>query len=199
MSNKSNYAYIDSQNLNQTIQNLGWNVDWAKFRDFLHQEYNVEVAYLFIGYIPENQELYAFLQKAGFVLVFKPVVIGKDGSVKGNIDAELVLQVMIDQALYSKAVVVTGDGDFHGLVNYLYQQNRLEMLLVPNQRQFSQLLKGAAREKLGYISTMRRQLEYKRRNHTRPSGGGDTESKLIDAVEAAATDKPEPTKEPDKA
>lgn len=198
MSNKSNYAYIDSQNLNQTIQNLGWNVDWAKFRDFLKQEYNVEVAYLFIGYIPENQELYAFLQKAGFVLVFKPVVIGKDGSVKGNIDAELVLQAMIDQALYNKAVIVTGDGDFHGLVNYLYQQSRLEMLLVPNQRQFSQLLKGAAREKLGYISTMRRQLEYKRRNHNRPSGSADNESKLIDAVEAAATDS-EPTKESDKA
>src|SRR5437868_6769540 len=118
-----NYAYIDSQNLNMTIQNLGWSVDWAKFREYLATKHNVAVAYLFIGYITENQDLYSFLQKAGFVIIFKPVVIGKEGNVKGNIDAELVLQVMIDMQQYDKAVIVTGDGDFHGLVNYLYSQN----------------------------------------------------------------------------
>jgi uncharacterized LabA/DUF88 family protein len=140
-----NYAYIDSQNLNMTIQNLGWNVDWAKFREYLKTKHNVAVAYLFIGYIAENQELYSFLQKAGFVIIFKPVVIGKEGNVKGNIDAELVLQVMIDQAQYDKAVIVTGDGDFHGMVNYLYAQNKLEILLVPNLRQYSSLLIGRSR------------------------------------------------------
>lgn len=158
-----NYAYIDSQNLNMTIQNLGWNVDWAKFREYLYVKHQVTVAYLFIGYIAENQELYSFLQKAGFVIIFKPVVIGKEGNVKGNIDAELVLQVMIDQQQYAKAVIVTGDGDFHGLLNYLYSQNKLEVLLVPNMRQYSQLLKGAARDKIEFISEMRRELEYKKR------------------------------------
>ncbi len=159
-----NYAYIDSQNLNMTIQNLGWSVDWAKFREYLAAKHKVAVAYLFIGYIAENQDLYSFLQKAGFVIIFKPVVIGKEGNVKGNIDAELVLQVMIDQQQYDKAVVVTGDGDFHGLVNYLYSQNKLEMLLVPNMRQYSQLLKGAARDKIAFISEMRTELEYKKRS-----------------------------------
>lgn len=158
-----NYAYIDSQNLNMTIQNLGWNVDWAKFREYLYVKHHVTVAYLFIGYIAENQELYSFLQKAGFVIIFKPVVIGKEGNVKGNIDAELVLQVMIDMQQYDKAVVVTGDGDFHGLLNYLYAQNKLEVLLVPNMRQYSQLLKGAVRDKIEFISEMRRELEYKKR------------------------------------
>ena len=64
-----NYAYIDSQNLNMTIQNLGWSVDWAKFREYLYTKHNVAVAYLFIGYIAENQDLYSFLQKAGFVII----------------------------------------------------------------------------------------------------------------------------------
>ncbi len=177
-----NYAYIDSQNLNMTIQNLGWNVDWAKFREYLYTKHHVAVAYLFIGYIAENQDLYSFLQKAGFVIIFKPVVIGKEGNVKGNIDAELVLQVMIDATQYDKAVVVTGDGDFHGLVNYLYSQSKLEILLVPNMRQYSQLLKSAARDKISFISEMRRDLEYKKRpsaartasiaNNTSNSTGG---------------------------
>lgn len=158
-----NYAYIDSQNLNMTIQNLGWNVDWAKFREYLRTKHNVAVAYLFIGYIAENQELYSFLQKSGFVIIFKPVVIGKEGNVKGNIDAELVLQAMIDIPQYDKAVIITGDGDFHGLVNHLYSQNKLEILLVPNLRQYSSLLKTAARDKIDFISNMRRDLEYKKR------------------------------------
>lgn len=170
-----NYAYIDSQNLNMTIQNLGWNVDWAKFREYLAQKHSVAVAYLFIGYIAENQELYSFLQKAGFVIIFKPVVIGKEGNVKGNIDAELVLQVMIDQQQYDKAVVVTGDGDFHGLINYLYAQGKLQALLVPNLRQYSQLLKTAARERIDFISNMRRELEYKKRpRNASPANAGSS-------------------------
>ncbi|HSX14934.1 MAG TPA: NYN domain-containing protein [Candidatus Saccharimonadales bacterium] len=175
--NKSlkNYAYIDSQNLNMTIQNLGWSVDWAKFREYLRAKHNVAVAYLFIGYIAENQDLYSFLQKAGFVIIFKPVVIGKEGNVKGNIDAELVLQVMIDAQAYDRAVVVTGDGDFHGLVNYLYAQNKLQALLVPNLRQYSSLLKGAARERIDFISNMRKELEYKK-NRGRTSSSGSSGS-----------------------
>ena len=167
--NLGNYAFIDSQNLNLATQNLGWKVDWQRFRQYLKEHYAVEVAYLFIGYIPENQDLYAFLQKAGFVLVFKPVVAAKDGSVKGNIDAELVMQVMLDLAHYDKAVIVTGDGDFHVLINYLYGQGKLAALLVPNQHQYSQLLKSAARDQIQFMNQLRRRLEYRNHRSRKPS------------------------------
>ena len=66
-----NYAFIDSQNLNLGVKSLGWNLDYNRFRIYLKEKYKVEIAYLFIGYIPQNQDLYDSLQKAGYVLKFK--------------------------------------------------------------------------------------------------------------------------------
>ena len=88
---ENNYAFIDSQNLNLGILSLGWKLDYKKFRIYLKEKYNISKAYLFIGYIPSNQDLYSFLQGVGYVLIFKPTLPNDKGEVKGNIDADLVL------------------------------------------------------------------------------------------------------------
>ena len=76
-------------------------------------KYGVTTAYLFIGFMPEHNDIYDELQKAGFVLKFKPVLPNGDGGVKGNVDADLVLQAMIDFNAYEKAIIVSSDGDFY--------------------------------------------------------------------------------------
>jgi len=155
------YAFIDSNNLNLGIQSLGWKLDYKRFRVYLREKYNVSVAYLFIGYVPTNQDLYSALQKAGYVLVFKPTLPDKDGKVKGNIDADLVLQVMLDFKKYDKAIIVTSDGDFHSLVKYLYEQNKLLFIMSPYVKTCSALLKKAARERIIFMDNLRKKLEYK--------------------------------------
>lgn len=155
-----NYAFIDSQNLNLSIQRLGWKLDFFRFRVYLREKYKVKIAYLFIGYLPENQDLYNSLQKYGYVLIFKPTLKYKDGRVKGNCDAELVLQAMIDYPKYEKAIIVSGDGDFHCLIHYLAQQKKVEKVLIPNQKNYSALLKKFA-DKLAFLSDLRKKLEYK--------------------------------------
>jgi uncharacterized LabA/DUF88 family protein len=77
------------------------------------------------AFIDGNEKLYEYLQKSGYILVFKPTITDHTGSIKGNCDAELVLQVMIDLNEFEKAVIVTGDGDFTCLVRYLQKQNKL--------------------------------------------------------------------------
>ena len=67
-----NHAYIDGANLHKGIQELGWKLDYQRFRVFLRDKYQVSVAYLFLGFIPQNSTLYRNLQQAGFVIVFKP-------------------------------------------------------------------------------------------------------------------------------
>lgn len=138
-SKKGNYAFIDSQNLNLGIQGLGWKLDFKRFRVYLRDKYKVSNAFLFIGYIEKNQKMYDSLKKYGYTLVFKPTVIAKH-EVKGNVDAELVLHSMIEYINYNKAVIVSGDGDFHCLVEYLDKQNKLERVIVPNRKKYSQLL-----------------------------------------------------------
>jgi len=61
---KNNYAFIDSQNLNLGVKSLGWKLNYKRFRIYLKEKYSVNVAYLFIGYIPANQDLYSSLQSA---------------------------------------------------------------------------------------------------------------------------------------
>ncbi len=161
---ENNYAFIDSQNLNLGIQSLGWKLDFLRFRKYLKDKYGVNTAYLFIGYMTENQDLYSSLQKNGFVLIFKPTIQNKIGEVKGNVDAELVLQAMIDYKNYDKAIIVSSDGDFYCLVKYLYERNKLKTILSPYTKTCSILLKKSAKEKIVFMDNLKNKLSYKRKS-----------------------------------
>lgn len=155
---ETNFAFIDSQNLNLGIRALGWKLDWKKFRVYLREKYHVATAYVFIGFIPQNSELYSYLQKVGFVLVFKPTLADKDGKIKGNVDADLVLQAMIDFPNYEKAIIVSSDGDFYSLVKYLYEKSKLEKVMSPYVKTCSSLLKKTAKERIVYMDNLRSKL-----------------------------------------
>ena len=68
------YAFIDSQNLNLGTRSLGWELDFKRFRRYLRDKYRVEKAFLFLGYMKENEKLYAYLKSLEYILVFKPAV-----------------------------------------------------------------------------------------------------------------------------
>jgi uncharacterized LabA/DUF88 family protein len=155
---ENNYAFIDSQNLNLAIRDQGWQLDFGRLRKYLEDKYNVAKAFLFIGYIPTNQPLYTNLQKQGYILIFKPTLLLKDGKVKGNVDAELVLHAMIELLNYNKAVIISGDGDFHCLIKYLKAKNKLEKLLIPNQKKFSSLLREFIAEDVAFMNNLRDKL-----------------------------------------
>ena len=160
---KGNYAFIDGQNLNLGIQELSWKMDWHRFRVYLEEKYEVVQAYYFIGFLPEMNDLYASLQKAGYILIFKPTLRIPTGKIKGNCDAELVLQSMIEYHNYHQAVIVSGDGDFACLVKYLSEKGKLRNLLVPNSLKYSALLKKPAEKKIVFLNELRGKLEYKKK------------------------------------
>lgn len=157
----NNFAFIDGQNLNLGIQSLGWKLNYWRFRKYLSEKYSITTAYYFIGYVAGNQPLYSELQKAGYVLVFKPTIPDDDGNVKGNIDADLVLQAMIDFPNYGQAIIVSSDGDFYSLVKHLYQNNKLRFVMSPYVKTCSTLLKKEAKERIVFMDNLRKKLEYK--------------------------------------
>ena len=162
------YAFVDSQNLNLSTQELKWKLDFRRFFVYLKEKYGVEKAFLFIGYVDGNESLYTFLQKCGYIVVFKPTLEYKKGKhvyIKGNVDAELVLHAMIEYPHYNKAIIVSGDGDFHCLIEYLETRGKLLKVLVPNRYSFSALLRKF-RKYFEFISDSRKKLE-KRQNKKR--------------------------------
>jgi len=158
---ENNYAFIDSQNLNLSIRDQGWVLDFGKFRRYLSDRYNVTHAFLFIGYVYPNQDLYTSLQKDGYILIFKPTLELPDGRVKGNVDAELVLHTMIEYENYDNALIVTGAGDFYCLVDYLVKKDKLLKLMVPNRNKFSSLFRKMMPHII-FMNNFRVMLEYKK-------------------------------------
>lgn len=157
MQKSNNYAFIDSQNLNLGVRDQDWKLNFKRFRVYLKDKYHVQKAFLFIGYVPGNETLYTRLQHAGYIVVFKPTLPIRKGDkivVKGNVDAELVLHTMIEYDNYDQAVVVSGDGDFHCLIEYLVKNDKLARVLIPNRKKYSKLL-WKFREHLDFVDNLR--------------------------------------------
>ena len=135
---------------------MGWKMDWRKFRKYLRNEFGVSKAYMFIGYMSENESLYEYMHSLGYLVVLKPTLEihakpteQKEGeppsdpeksTIKGNVDTEIVLTALKEMPNYSKAIVVSGDGDFYSLIEYLISKQKLLQVITPNW-QYSTLLK----------------------------------------------------------
>lgn len=158
---RNNHAFIDSQNLNLSIRKIGWHLDFKRFRKYLKDKYSVEKAYIFVGFVEDNDALYKFLQEAGYVVIFKPTLKNRDGKIKGNCDAELVLQAVSEayENSFEKAVIVSGDGDFYCLVKFLIEKNKLEKLLVPNISSYSALFRKFPSSYLAFVSDLKNKLQ----------------------------------------
>lgn len=123
---ENNIAFIDGQNLHLGTQHNNWKVNYKKFRKYLNDKYHIIEAYYFLGYISEDlQDLYNSLQKAGFIIIFKEHFPGMRGSKKGNVDADIIFEIMkniIDNNKFDKIIIVSGDGDYKKVVDFLIKK-----------------------------------------------------------------------------
>ena len=109
-----NFAYIDNQNMYMATHKgeHPWDIDMRKLRVYLEEKYNVIQAYLFMGAFDlQRQNLYMMLQQCGYILVFREHGIGLKGRKKGNVDVDIVFQMMRDayeSAQMEKVVLLSG-------------------------------------------------------------------------------------------
>lgn len=167
-----NLAFIDGQNLYMGTakrQIDPWRIDLARFFVYLKRKYNISEAYYFLGYIQEaNQELYEEIRCAGFILIFRehnPVMIGKK---KGNVDSDIIFYVM--RMMYKKEdfkaiVLVSGDGDYKLLVDFLIEENKFKKILFPDRNKRSSLYKSLSNKFFAYLddTDIRNKIEKKKR------------------------------------
>ena len=127
----ANWAFIDGQNFYKSVEEienaleaLEVELDLGEFRIHLKEKHGVDVANYFVGYIRRNEGLYNQLRRQGYRLCFKEVATSVD-EIKGNVDVNLTLQAMVDYDDYARAVIVTSDGDYAALVEYLHDKDKL--------------------------------------------------------------------------
>ncbi len=135
--------YIDGNNLYRSAKELGFEIDYKKLRGWLRQKYDPSNVYLFIGLVPSRVKFYEHLQSCGYILIFKQTVsVGQ--RIKGNCDAELVLKSVSDyyEEKFETSILITGDGDFGCLVEFLKEKKSIIEVMAPDEKKCSILLKN---------------------------------------------------------
>jgi hypothetical protein len=166
----SNYTFIDWQNLHQWLQ---WKIDYAKFRIYLRDKYQVSKAYYFLGFKERENALYENLQDAGFILIFNQKPEHLKSEKKGNVDVNLTFNVMKkileEKNIFEKVILVSWDGDYKVWVDYVIELNKFEKILAPNLKFASSLYKHQKHLDPKYFAFLdnewtRNKIEYRSNN-----------------------------------
>lgn len=166
-----NEAFIDGQNLHfgTTHSDLSWKVDVVKFREYLRRKFGVERAYYFLGCFDDDfQTMYTGLQDAGYTLVFRKHQSEATSHKKGNIDTDLVFYIMYKLYMrenIDKIILVSGDGDYYRMVEFLRNEGKLGKILFPARENASGLYKRIEQKYRVYLddTDIRKKIEYKKR------------------------------------
>ena len=152
-SKHDNIAYIDGQNLHigTTSAESAWTVDLKRFRIYLAKKYDISKAYYYIGFTnDQNRSLYRYIQESGFVLVFKPHHETLASTKKGNVDADIIFDVMEmmyrSRTSFERVILVSGDGDYKKLVDFLIKEGAFEKVLFPELKRASSLYRQITRK-----------------------------------------------------
>ena len=140
---------------------FAWRLDYKCFGFWLNNKYQVKRAYLFLGLVPKYKDLYTYLQEVGFTLVFKETTYGGNGEVKGNCDADLVLQVARDtyENKFEKSVIVSSDGDYASLIKFLQEKDKLSTILSPSNH--CSILLKRTNARITYLDRVRSKINRK--------------------------------------
>ncbi len=169
MQEQKNLAFIDGQNLYMGTakrEQNPWRINLKRFRIYLEQKYGIEKAYYFLGYVQEARDgLYEEIQAAGFVLIFREHNVAMLGKKKGNVDSDIIFNVM--RRLYrgenfGKIFLVSGDGDYKMLVDFLIEEGRFGKMLFPNRQFASSLYKKLGSEYFDYLESVHGKIGQKK-------------------------------------
>lgn len=164
---ENNFAFIDGQNLHMgtNSEKPAWNVDFLKFRKYLEKKYNISKAYYFLGFvINEKNDLYDKIQEAGFILKFREHNSAMIGKKKGNVDSDIVFAIMkklYKKEEFDKIILVSGDGDYRILVDFLIEEGRFKKILFPNKKFALSLYKKITRVYFDYLVNIKHLIELK--------------------------------------
>lgn len=115
------------------------------------------VIFYYLGYVQEGvkiEQLYENIQNAGFILIFRQHNSAMIGKKKGNVDSDIIFSIMKrlqKDKDFDKVLLVSGDGDYKMLIDYLIEESKLEKILFPNKRSRSSLYKEIGAPYFAYL------------------------------------------------
>jgi len=147
---ENNFAFVDGQNLYFSTVKDNWCVDFKKLKVYLRDKYKVKLILYFWGYYKkENEMIYQKLKDLNYKLLFKKHNEKLISKKKGNVDSEIIFETMKkleSEGVLDKVVLISGDGDYRKMINYLINKNKFKRILFPTRGCSSSLYKDLGSE-----------------------------------------------------
>jgi uncharacterized LabA/DUF88 family protein len=105
--------FIDGSNLFYAAAALGIEIDYLRLLQTLSQGRNLLRAYFYTGVDPNNERQRGFLlwlNRHGYRVVSKELVLGTDGSRKANLNVEIAVDMLRLAPYCKQMILVSGDG-----------------------------------------------------------------------------------------
>ena len=106
------------------------------------------------------------MQKAGFIVLFKEHNSALKGTKKGNVDTDIIFEIMknlMDNKNFNKIILVSGDGDYKKVVDYLVKKNKFKKILFPNKKFASSLYKYLGAEFFDYLDNIKTHISWNKK------------------------------------
>lgn len=137
MENKKVGVFCDDSNLYHAYQKYEWRVDFEKFKAFLEKRCNLQFINYYIA-IPDESDA-SYKGTVSFLKKIKPYVnietkdlkyirIGGKLVKKGDVDVEIVLDVVRALSELDVVIVVSGDSDYLELKNYVVEDREKKII-----------------------------------------------------------------------
>jgi uncharacterized LabA/DUF88 family protein len=132
-------VFVDVQNIYLTTRQVfgDGRLNFDRLRKYLCQGDNaITTLNAFTCYDPANREQMSFLNALGLIgyrVIAKPIRRLPNGDIKANMDLEMALEVLSQASSLDEIVLVTGDGDFKALIDYLARQGKVVRVVGPQE------------------------------------------------------------------
>jgi uncharacterized LabA/DUF88 family protein len=167
---KTTYAFVDASNIiyRDTDENP-WKIDLQKLIKYLRERFEVGRVFYYGGIDNRNEtqvKLYKKLEDWGYELRLNPVKkfvnIRGEFYTKADVDSRMTFEMMKYLSEYDRAVVLTGDGDFEWVLEYLLGNKEKIWLLASPGKTAKELKKLVGRD-FANLDNLRGQLEFEKK------------------------------------
>ena len=120
-------VFFDMSNLYFVARDLGVRIDYARLLEFLVAGRRLVCAYAYVTLAGEESSAVPFLtwlRRNGFRVVTRTLRRGSDGALRGDLDLEMAVDVLLQAPHVDVIVLVTGDGDYCYLVETVQRLGR---------------------------------------------------------------------------
>lgn len=136
------FAFVDASNIIYGAKAEGWFIDQKKLIIYLKEKFNVSKAFFYYGKDSKNKNKENFLKRLkefGYILRVKEIKkYGRKS--KANCDVDLTMDILLQINRYDRVIVLSGDGDFLPLYEYL-KKSKKQIIIISSPKRTAREVK----------------------------------------------------------